>query len=335
MKTNIFSKIKHSFNFCYFGIINAPGKIKRQFDQIKNDVRSLKNKLSDIVNSNIELGIYHLGQGNYRDAAFRFKLVEKYLDPKNKKANYWLGWLYFIKSDYKNAIVSLNKAGDEDTAGLLNFIKSIDDVQTVPAAIQALYRDINAHKFAEIFSSGMENLIQTMILELNKVASDIPPEYQILELGSNIGLLGYEVNKRMQEKFHFTSTEISDKLIELQSIFYPDKKIYNEVIKISIDEYLDKTRKKYNIIFSVDDFSFTRNLNPIFNDIFKTLNNKGYLVFALPQSKSNIFSGKLLDLSYNHADILDRLQKSGLKLISCKEFNLETQCIYTIFVCTK
>jgi hypothetical protein len=40
-------------------------------------------------------------------------LVEKYLDPNNKLAYYWLGWVYFLKQDYKNSIINLIKAGND------------------------------------------------------------------------------------------------------------------------------------------------------------------------------------------------------------------------------
>ena len=60
-----------------------------------------------------------------------------------------MGWVYFLKQDYKNSIINLIKAGNEDDVNLLQFVKSIDNVQYVPAPIHALYRDIRASNFID------------------------------------------------------------------------------------------------------------------------------------------------------------------------------------------
>lgn len=84
-------------------------------------LENLRYKLSNLVESNLDLGAYHLRCRNYNNAIFRFKLVDKFLDPDNKLANYCLGWSYFIKQDYKQAINCLTKSAEADEVGLLPF----------------------------------------------------------------------------------------------------------------------------------------------------------------------------------------------------------------------
>ena len=335
MGKNIFSRIKNTTKSLLSVICDLPTFIKNQIQRVKNEFATLREKLRNVADSNMKLGIYHLRSGNYRDAIFRFKLVEKYLDPNNKLAYYWLGWVYFLKQDYKNSIINLIKAGNEDDVNLLQFVKSIDNVQYVPAPIHALYRDIRASNFIDKVQSDTYDIPKTLILELNDAITSLPEEYNILELGSNVGLLGYEISKRMQEAFYLTATEVSAEMIDLQTTFYPDQELYDKVLQIPVDEYLLKTKQKYDVICSLDGFAFTSDFKTIFQNVFSVLNAGGYFAFAVRSSQNNNFSKKLLEFSYNNTQLLNALKESRFEVISSKEFNLEIKNNYSIFVCKK
>lgn len=335
MGNNIFSAIKNTTKSFVSVICGLPTFIKNQIQRLKNEFVSLREKLKNVADSNMKLGIYHLRSGNYRDAIFRFKLVEKYLDPNNKLACYWLGWVYFLKQDYKNSIIHLIKAGSEDDINLLQFVKSIDNVQYVPAQIHALYRDIRASNFIDKIRSDTYDIPKMLVLELNEVITSLPEEYNILELGSNVGLLGYEISKRMQESFYLTATEVSAEMIDLQTASYPDQEIYDKVLQMPVDEYLLKTKQKYDVICSLDGFAFTLDVKTIFQNVFSLLNDGGYFAFAVRNSKNNNFSNKLLEFSYNNTQLFNSLRATGFEVLSSKEFNLEIKNNYSIFVCKK
>ena len=335
MGNNIFSGIKNTTKSFVSGICELPTFIKNQIQRVKNEFITLREKLRNVADSNMKLGIYHLRSGNYRDAIFRFKLVEKYLDPNNKLAYYWLGWIYFLKQDYKNSIINLIKAKNEDDVNLLQFVKSIDNVQYVPAQIHALYRDIRASNFIDKFQSDTHDISRTLVLELNEAITSLPEEYNILELGSNVGLLGYEISKRMQESFYLTATEVSAEMIDLQTTFYPNQELYDKVLQIPVDEYLLKTKQKYDVICSLDGFAFTSDFKTIFQNVFSVLNDGGYFAFAVRSSQNNNFSEKLLEFSYNNTQLFNALKESGFEVLSSKEFNLEIKNNYSIFVCKK
>ena len=335
MGNNIFSGIKNTTKSFLLAILGLPTFIKNQIQWLKNEFVTLREKLKNVSASNMKLGIFHLRSGNYRDAIFRFKLVEKYLDPNNKSACYWLGWVYFLKQDYKNSIINLIKSGDEDDVNLLQFVKSIDTVQYVPVQIYALYRDIKASNFIDKIASDIYDIPKTLVLELNEAITSLPEEYYILELGSNVGVLGYEITKRMQEKFYLTSTEVSSEMIDLQTSFYPNQELYDKVLQISADEYLLKTKQKYDIVCSLDGFAFTSDLKAIFQNVFSVLNQDGYFAFAVRSTQKNSFSNKLLEFSYNNVQVLNVLEEIGFKVLFSKEFNLEIKNNYSIFVCRK
>ncbi|GAB4168267.1 MAG: methyltransferase domain-containing protein [Rickettsiaceae bacterium] len=335
MGNNIFSEIKNATKSFLVSVISFPKWCRKQIHHLKNDLDNLRFKLKDITNSNMELGIFHLKRGNYKDAIFRFKLIDKYLDPGNKIANYWLGWVYLVREDYKNAIICLTKAENEDKTHLLSFIKAIDKMQSVPPEIHAIHRDIKALDFIDKVTGNEENIPKSLVIELNKVMKGLPPEYQVLELGSNVGLLGYEIRKRMPGTFQLTPTEISAEMINLQPIIFPDQYLYDKVLQTPVNEYLKKAEQKYDIVFSLNGFAFASDLKETFHNVFSLLNQGGYFAFTVRSSEDSGLSGKLLEFVYKEAYVSAVLQETGFKVLASKKFSLAMQGNYTIFICVK
>ncbi|RTK92420.1 MAG: methyltransferase domain-containing protein [Rickettsiales bacterium] len=332
---NIFVKMKNTIKKIFSGIIYLPKKIYTLVDQIINDCITLRIKMKDLAKSNIDVGQYHLRNGNYNDAIFRFKLVDKFLDKNNIIANYYLGLAYFFKKDYQNATTHLLKAEKKDKIGLLNFIKNIDNIESVPDKIYKLHRKNRAQFFVDKFASEENNIPQNLIIEFNKAASDLPAQYSILEIGSNIGLLGFEIAKRMQDEFIITATEISREMINIQSVIYPDQQFYDEIYNDSAEAFIENNLQNFDVIFSLDGFSYIKNLRTILANIFSKLNNNGYFAFCVRTSNNPSFSYELLEFSYNFEQLSADLREIGFKILSYKNFNLENKNNYTILICTK
>lgn len=100
-----------------------------------------------------------------------------------------------------------------------------------------------------------ENLIIELISEFNNQARDLPEEYSILELGANIGMLGDEIYKRMQELYTLTGVEISKKIIELQPQYFPNSKTYDVMINSQVETFLEKELNLYDVVYSLYGFS--------------------------------------------------------------------------------
>ena len=327
--------MKNAIKKIFSGIIFLPKMIYTLVDQIINDCIKLRVKMKDLAKSNIDVGKYHLRNGNYNDAIFRFKLVDQFLDKNNVMASYYLGLAYFFKKDYQNSATHLLKAETKDKIGLLNFIKNIDNIEFVPNKIYKLHRRNRAKFFVDKFAGEETSIAQNLVIEFNKAASDLPDQYSILEIGSNIGLLGFEIAKRMQDKFIITATEISREMINIQSIIYPDQQFYDEIYNDSAETYLANNLQKFDVIFSLDGFSYIKNLRSTFASIFSKLNNNGYFAFCVRTSKNPSFSCELLEFSYNFQQLSIDLREIGFKILSYKNFNLENKNNYTILICTK
>ncbi len=321
----------------FFGNISKlPTMIKNQIIETVGNFRNLRYRLNNLGESNMELGIFHLRNRNWNDATFRFKLVIRFLDPGNKLAHYWLGWVYLLKQDHKKAIIHFEQAEGEDKIGMLSFVKSIDSVQKVPNDIYALNRDIMTDVFMDKFASETENIPQDLVQELNEAITDsLPEEYSILELGSNIGLLGREVNKRMQESYQLIGVEPSAEMIKAQDIYFSEEAIYDRTVQAPIDEFLAKSDEQYNIVLSLDGFTFASDLENIFQTVFSKLTPNGYFAFAVHSAKHNGFSNKALEFHYNNQQIREQLIENGFTLLVAKDFTIEIKNNYSIFVCKK
>lgn len=335
MARKYFSSISNLFKSSASCIMSIPNFFRQQFKRFTDDIKKLRYKLKNLTESNLDLGVYHLRCRNYNDAIFRFKLVDRFLDPDNKLANYWLGWTYFMKQDYSKSIVCLTKAKEVDEIGLLSFVKSIDSTTFIPSAIQSMHRDIIADIIVDKYVTEEQNLIVELVSEFNNQAKNLPEEYSILELGANIGMLADEMHKRMQESYTLTGVEISDKMIQLQPKCFPNSKPYDDIINAPIDEFLEKEVNLYDVVYSLDGFATNIDLKKIFTSVFSVLNTNGYFAFVVRTDKQNGLSAKLLEFAYNPQYVRDMLEETGFMILSVNDFSLEIKNNYSIFMCTK
>ncbi len=135
------------------------------------------------------------------------------------------------------------------------------------------------------FSSPQSNIAQALVTQLIKslIANRLPNNYSILELGSNVGQLAYEVHMRMPEKFYFLGIEPSKKMIARQKRNNNEliNKSYDSIIHSPIKRFLAKKHKtKYNIIFSLDTISYDKNLKNVLIKILNLLLPEGFFRFV-------------------------------------------------------
>lgn len=336
MASGIFSKLVNCVKCFFWFILNIPNLIKKQYHRFLQDCHNLKYNIKNFAEANINLGIYHVNNENYNDAIFRFKLVDRFFKPNDPLVHYWLGWAYFLKKNYNQALVHLEKGASEDKINLHDFIKKIDNVSKVPNEIYSMYRGITAASFVDKFATKKNyHLPREFIIQLMTEIDNIPKEFSILDLGSNFGLLGSEICKRMQEGFTLTGVEASKGMIDLQKKCFPDAK-YDEIINAPVDDFLLSSEKKqYNIVVSLDGFANNSDLSIIFSKIHNILALDGYFAFTVPASNMINFSKKYLEFSFNKDYITDILKKNGFKIINWLELELAIKNNYFIFICKK
>lgn len=291
-------------------------------------------KLRNLKQSNIEIGLYHFYHHNFSDALMRFKFVHKFLDKNNKKILYYLGWVYFVKQDYIQAMNYLKQAGDEDEVHLKDFIANINNVTSIPKDIGKVIRDLKAFNFSLQFIDNTHNIPEIMISRLMDAITSLPDEYKLLDIGSNNGLLGREIKTRMPEKSFLVGVESSEIMIDHQKNI-DNVKFYEEVKGEYISDFINTQKEKYDIIISLSALSYSTELDVMFNKLHHLLNEGGYIAFATRSATNTYFAKDELEFMYDIKDVLDAMGQNGFNIKLTEEFLLENKNKYYIVVASK
>ncbi|MGX6960617.1 MAG: methyltransferase domain-containing protein [Rickettsia endosymbiont of Pentastiridius leporinus] len=329
-------KIKEQIKYYYLSIINIPNLIKNKILEFKNYLNDCKYKFNHLSETNYELGLDHLYRGNLGDALLRFKLVDKFFNPNDSKVYYQLGWTYFLKNNYPKAIEYLEKSNEKYRTIFINFLKNYKEVAEIPTEILGKYRDLTAKYYPNMFNNDKNiHLPYRFANESLKQITDLPDNYSILELGSNIGIVGSEVQKRFPESFTLTGVEISKLMTELQETYQPNIKIYDQIYNIPINDFLKQNSNKFDVILSFCSLTFTKDLSLYFNSIYLSLNKNGYFSLCLPTASNTQFLVKRKEFIFNLAEVNNVLQNNNFTILVSEEIILAENNKYSIIVCKK
>ncbi len=338
--------VKDKIKLWYQCIVNSPAWYKEKFLMFINYWVDVKYKIGHIKETNLTLGLEHLQKNNLNDAILRFKLVEKFFDPGNSYANYWLGWTYFLKNKLPEALFYLRKAGTTDQVKLGEFLQNYQNLpetsqktlQEIPQEIWQQYKNLIAFQYANKFlKTDKLDLPYSFVHKTMSRITDLPNIYNILELGSNVGMVGYEVRKRFPDYFTFTGVENAEIMNKLASSYYTN--IYNQLIEISIPDFLQQNSNNYDIILCWNSLSFTKDLVKYFTLIYSITNKMGYFACCLPINKNanffTTFSLTKKEFLFSVKDIKEALKQTDFIILSSEELDIEKNSNYYMVVCKK
>ena len=350
----LYENMSHKSNSTYYmkdKILSIPDKwtamlahfkgcIKKLYDYFLGFIHSaehFKDSFKNISRTNIDLGIYHLTNGNIKDAIIRFILVDKLFAPGNEEARYYLGWAYFINGDTNKALDYLQQSTVEDAKNLVWIMTKPDYVEYIPDNVLYNYREFTTDKISHKWE--YERYIPNVVItELFNTIEELPKDCAILDIGSNFGEIGAEIDKKLEKHYTLTGVENMPIMIEsLKNIDANKRKIYDVIVDQSVSDFLKNTpnQSKYDIIISLSSLSFTKNLTEALRSIHGMLKPQGYVVIVLPMTSNNTY----LDLVpneflYNKHDVLDQMKSSNLAVVSTTNVNLNRFKSYAIFIAT-
>lgn len=343
--------LKEKITFFYRFFKDLPDFINKKRSEIKNYITDLNYKLKNLKEVNLKLGKYHITSGNINDAILRFKLINKFLSPNNLEANNWLGWCYLLKGDTEKAIKCLEKSSSIDKVKLGEFLKKhaatdYINCREVPVDIWRQYRNLIAGYYADrFFNSKGIHLPFSMTQQIMEVITELPDQYTVLELGSNIGLLGDEVRRRFPDSFMLIGVECSNSMMELVEKYYPKSNIYDQIIEESPKSFIEKAvnsnEDKFDVIISYCGLTFVKDLQPYFNSIYSILETGGYFAFCLPvlnttaDRQNAVFSYKYGEFVFSEADVEKALSTCKFQLLKYKKFSLDKNNEYSVYVLLK
>jgi len=319
---NIIKRFSSWYKIKIFALINY-------FVDIHYKIRHLKE-------TNFKLGMQHLYKNNLNDAILRFQLIDKFFAPNDQQTNYWLGWTYFLKNNYAKSLFHLQKSSEADQIKLASFLQNHDDLLEIPPQIWQEYRNIIAEYFTN-YSFGINKmpLPYTFVTKAISNITKLPNNYNILELGSNIGLIGHEIKKRFPSNFILIGVENSERMNDLAKKYYVNNNIYDQMLGVSIPSFLQQNTSTFDVVLSCCSLSFTKNLLSYFNLIYSTINQLGYFIFCLPINKVTIFSLKRKEFVYSIEDIKEALGQTRFTILDIDQLNSTKNDRYCIIFCKK
>jgi SAM-dependent methyltransferase len=331
----IYKLIKRSLLKLYVMIKNIPNFYRDQILSFQHYIINFKYNLHNLTEININLGLYHLYKHNINDAILRFKLVNILFDKNNVTAHYWLGWSYFLKNNFQKAINHLQQSKIEDATTLLYFIEHIEGIIYIPASIRRQYRELETEYYIKHFPGKKINLATIFIQKTLAQITQLPNQYNILELGSNIGLIAPLIKKRFPDHFTLTGIEDSKRMIELTKSHYANNMIYTQLIDSNLEHFIHDNKDKFHLVLSFCNLAFSATLEDYFYSIYLMMETSGYFALCFLSGADTIFCQKRKTFVYNAYKLRDLLNEKYFTCLSIDGLNAGTEGEYSIIICRK
>lgn len=348
-KSYMYNNISNFFRNLYYYLscgvsitFNLPKVIKNQSLRLRLFINDQILKYENIVETNIDLGKYHLRLGNMRDAIIRFRIARFFFGKENPEIHYWLGWCYFLKGKYEKASESLKAAGKSDEVKLGEFIKNADTLTEVPREIWEDVREIslcegNEKYFSKDLYNNNIDLPQEMIEFFLNTIEEMINKPKILDYGCGTGLAGSYLDYKIDKEYKITAVDSQELCLDYIKHLRGER---GYVYDTSHRAYLDNpdrvfNNQKYDIILSFDALGFTKDLTKIFKAFQKNLGKEGVIAILLPSSKITMWDKARRTYSFNMTDIVEQLKLAKLNFIDIKEWSLGKNKKYCSIIARK
>lgn len=313
-------------------ITSTPGKVAGWFASIKDGIELMRKGLKDLPGTNIELAKYHLENGNVSDAIFRLKIIDRFFKTDNPEAKLVLGWCYFVKGEYMNALEKLEQVPKTDTDNLAKFIKEINIVKKIPDGIYAQFRNIKADEIVNLISSPKVNLVREFVDMALPHLNELPDEYKVLEVGFGSGVLGSELRTLLPDMFTLEGSEIASEMVLLEEAYFGEEGNYNELQVMPAMKFLKNNQKQVELIVSLGGLAFTSELDGVFSSIKNRLKKNGHFVYMARVDDKTYLDKNTLEFVVSNAEILTAFEKNKFEILDSKQFLLENNSKFSIFV---
>ncbi|MES2215204.1 MAG: methyltransferase domain-containing protein [Pseudomonadota bacterium] len=295
---------------------------------------SLRYKLHNLLQVNIDLGIYHINMGNFNDAILRFKLIDKFLSKGDPRVYYYLGWCYLFKGNVPKALKSFEQVPNMDNIGLITFLQNKDNAAVIPREFSKTYKELNIKAEQDRLEAESLNLPHLFVRELRDVVEELPKDCKVLDLGVSLGFIGSEMNKVLPKNYHLTGVESVGWMVD-NALILKEKGVYDAVQNQTIQDFLIAKAEEYDIITSFCSLGFAKNLTECFAQIHRNLKPSGYFAVVLPMREATILNLGNCSFEYSRQDVEEQLKLAGFRIVRIKEWDSGKPRAYTMFILIK
>jgi predicted TPR repeat methyltransferase len=252
-------------------------------------------------------------------------------------SNYWMGWTYFLKNNIAKSLEYLEKSDNIDAINLKQFLYKYNEYTLIPNNIWSIYRDIISPKYNSKFLDKSINLPNQFVKLISKNIINLPKHYKILEIGSNIGMIGEYLPKYFLDSYDVEAIESSKIMCESLTLDSSLNVIYNKLSNIDLNNFLNSNKNKYDVIISFSSLCFTSNIETYICEIYKIINDNQYFAICLPIHDDDSVNINIStnEFNFNEGYLLDILTTNYFNIIISKKITLENNQKYCMIIARK
>jgi predicted TPR repeat methyltransferase len=248
MKINLSFLQNVTLNFMYkiISFLNVKRSIHftiNKYNSFYKKTVGLASKFKNLLNNNIEIGLYHFYKGNILDAKIRFHLISTFCS-KLPIVWYNIGRCHFAIGNTNKAhhylIKTLKLDSHHEEASY--YIKKMIDptlIKEIPKNLIKQYFDYTGEYFVEHWLIAKQYRGHELVyMAITKIFNDHAAELNVLDLGCGTGICGHFL-KIHNTGNHITGIDISNRMLNIaRGCFIKGKPVYNELIHMEITEFL-------------------------------------------------------------------------------------------------
>lgn len=269
----------------------------------------------------LNLALTHQQLGN-NSAVIDGFLKVRALDPASFQANHMLGICYFRIKEFKLALEAVEHAlliEPHNLQALQNLSSLLTILGEHERSVQVLHQIVNidpAHPTAnyhlaklgqaavpsaapasyviELFDEYAATFEDQLVAKLNyqapeqiaKIVNELNfnsdrdvanPITRVLDLGCGTGLVGGHLSA---PHWHLVGVDLSTKMLSVART----KNCYSELVHSAIDRYLEVDHAPFDLVTSADVFIYIGDLNLIFSNVRRQLNDNGWFIFSVEKT---------------------------------------------------
>lgn len=296
MRSNI-SLIKETLvefmSTIYNAVLNMKNVFVKQCNIFYKELKIFCNKIKDLLNTNVELGLYHFYKGNISEAKFRFLLASVFFHDL-PILQYNIGRCNFAAGNtskaYDNFLNILKMDINHEEA--LYYVRKIKDpslIDYVPDSIVQQYFDYTGEYFVEHWLVAKQYKgYEFVYMLVKKFMNDRLLQLNILDLGCGTGICG-QFLKMHGIGYYIIGVDISNRMLNIaRGCFVNGTLVYNELINMEMKAFLKKNQDlKCDVIILVEVLNYTGNLAPVLELASNLLNQDGIIICSV-RRKSGI-----------------------------------------------